>query len=221
MERTTDKPGGRRYKNAPHNKIKAYTTEELKQAFLNEYVNLASITKTCDKLGMIRRTFYAWKETDPEFEAKFRKADEMALGVLEDEAHRRAVFGTKRPVFQGGKKVGEITEYSDTLMTVLLKARAPHKYKDRFAGELTGADGKPLLAELKIQHVHSTIPLSSSEAEIVEDIQKLTDSFKLPENTTGAPDQPKTPVHSIFTEPTEEEYNQEPIQDDYDELSSL
>ena len=40
-----------------------------------------------------------------------------------DEAHRRAVEGVKRPVFRGGKKVGEITEYSDFLLGKLLRRR--------------------------------------------------------------------------------------------------
>ncbi len=47
------------------------------------------------------------------------------MGILEDEATRRAIEGVKKPVYQGSKKVGEILHYSDTLLIVLLKAQAP------------------------------------------------------------------------------------------------
>lgn len=185
MERTTDKPGGRRYKKAPHNSVKAYTTAELKQRFLEEYINYANIMETCNAVGMIRRTFYQWLEGDEEFGAKFKKAEKMALGVLEDEAHRRAVTGVDKPVYQGGVLVGHVKEYSDPLLILLLKARAPHKYKDRFAGELTGANGQPLLEHLKIQHVHSVIPLATAEEHIIQNKeaeQLMSPSFKLPES---------------------------------------
>ena len=43
------------------------------------------------------------------------------LSELETEAWRRAVKGTKKPVYQGGKKVGTITEYSNTLLMFLIK----------------------------------------------------------------------------------------------------
>ena len=43
----------------------------------------------------------------------------------EDEAYRRAVEGVRRPVFHGGVKVGEITEYSDRLLIQLLRRRRP------------------------------------------------------------------------------------------------
>lgn len=148
-------------------------TKDMKEKFIERYIDLASITRTCKEVQMTRRNFYQWLENDPEFKAKFKIADAMALGVLEDEAHRRAVDGTLRPVFQGGKHVGDIREYSDTLMIVLLKARAPHKYKDRFSGELMGANGQPLIPETKIIHVHSNIPLAHNEEDIIQDAEFL------------------------------------------------
>jgi hypothetical protein len=48
---------------------------------------------------------------------------------LEDEAVRRAYEGVERPVFQGGKQVGVVREYSDTLLIFLLKALRPEKYR--------------------------------------------------------------------------------------------
>jgi hypothetical protein len=48
---------------------------------------------------------------------------------VEDEAHRRAVEGyNPRPVYHKGEKVGEIREYSDSLLALLLKSRRPEVY---------------------------------------------------------------------------------------------
>lgn len=142
--------------------------DEKKAKFLELYPDIANIGVTCALIGMTRRAFYHWTANDPDFVVKFKIADAMALSTLEDEAHRRAVTGVKRPVYQSGREVGSITEYSDTLLIVLLKARAPHKYKERFSGELTGANGQPLIPETKLIHVHSHLPLATDESEIIE-----------------------------------------------------
>lgn len=57
---------------------------------------------------------------------------------MEDEAFRRAVNGTEKPVYQGKELVGHVREYSDTLMIFMLKARRPEKFKDRVASEISG-----------------------------------------------------------------------------------
>jgi hypothetical protein len=61
---------------------------------------------------------------------------------LEQEARRRAHDGVRKPVYQGGKRVGYIQEYSDTLLIFLLKGLRPEKYRERF--EHSGAGGGPL-----------------------------------------------------------------------------
>lgn len=61
----------------------------------------------------------------------------MAVERMENEARRRAVEGTLRPVFHGGAQVGEVREYSDTLLIFLLKAHDP-KYRDKQQIEYSG-----------------------------------------------------------------------------------
>jgi hypothetical protein len=141
--------------------------EVAKLRFLELYMQTAHIHKTCEILGISPRNIYRWKIDDPEFDENMRMAEQVAIMVLEDEATRRAVYGTDRPVYQGGKLAGLVREYSDALLITLLKAKAPHKYKERFSGELTGVDGKPLVPEQKIIHVHSNIPLAQSEDTII------------------------------------------------------
>lgn len=141
--------------------------EVIKMRFLELYMQTAHISKTCDILGIAPRNIYRWKLDDPEFDENMRMAEQVAVMVLEDEATRRAVYGTDKAIYQGGKFMGWQREYSDALLITLLKAKAPHKYKERFSGELTGADGKPLVPEQKIIHVHSNIPLAQTEDAII------------------------------------------------------
>jgi hypothetical protein len=118
--------------------IKDKRSKEKKQEdFLNLFSELASVARACKKAKVPRRNIYDWIDADPNFKVKFEIARKQALSILEDEAVRRAIEGVGRPVFQQGKKVGVIKEYSDTLLIVLLKANGPEKYKERFASEVT------------------------------------------------------------------------------------
>jgi hypothetical protein len=90
----------------------------------------------CREVGIAsRQTVYEWLESDPEFAAKYAEAEAKALAVLEREAHRRAVEGTPyvRTSYWHGEPVGTDykVEYSDALLTTLLRARAPEKYREK------------------------------------------------------------------------------------------
>lgn len=56
---------------------------------------------------------------------------------MEQEAFRRAVEGTEKPVFgsmgfrMGSGEIGRVREYSDTLLIFLLKGARPEKYRER------------------------------------------------------------------------------------------
>jgi hypothetical protein len=94
------------------------------------------MTWSCKAVGIgSRATIYRWQENDEQFGAAFRDAEIEALETLEREAWRRAVEGSpyKRTSYWHGQPVGtdEKTEYSDALLMLLLRARAPEKYKDK------------------------------------------------------------------------------------------
>lgn len=128
------------------------TPQEKQLAFLEAFVELVSVTRAAKKARIYRTIVYDWIRDDAEFKKAYERACEIATFKLEDEAIRRAYEGTLRPVFQGGEKVGSIREYSDTLLIVLLKARAPEKYKERTSSELTGKGGGPIEVNGKITH---------------------------------------------------------------------
>jgi hypothetical protein len=84
-------------------------------------------------------THYLWMHTDPAYAEAFEASRDEAAQVLEDEAVRRAQQGVEEPVYQGGKLVGTVQRYSDTLLIFLLNGARPDKYKQRSSVEVTGA----------------------------------------------------------------------------------
>lgn len=119
-------------------------TSEKDAGFLDSLRDGASISAACAAVGYARASAYEWRAADPEFSAAWDEAVEEGTDRMEDEAYRRAVQGTTKPIYQSGQRVGEVQEYSDTLMIFMMKARRPQKYKDRVA--VGGDDGAPPIA---------------------------------------------------------------------------
>jgi hypothetical protein len=87
-----------------------------------------SPTYAAKEAGVSRAIAYRWRQRDPKFAAAWDEAVAEGIDQLEDEAHRRAVEGVDRAVYQGGVRVGEIKTYSDSLLTLLLKSRRPEVF---------------------------------------------------------------------------------------------
>lgn len=102
-----------------------------RDAFLKAFAENGTLTHAAEAAGCDRSSHYYWMEHDPEYPALFTEAAHRANDSLEREALRRAVEGIEKPVYQGGKKVGSIREYSDTLLIFLMKGAIPSKYRDR------------------------------------------------------------------------------------------
>ena len=105
-------------------------TQAKRAAFLVAYVQLGTVLHAAEAAGIERKTHYNWL-ADPVYAAAFAEAEDKAIDALEKEARRRAIEGTEKPVYQGGKLVGTIREYSDTLLIFLLKGARPQKYRER------------------------------------------------------------------------------------------
>lgn len=104
------------------------------ERFLNALKKSANVYRSCLEAGVTRKTAYAHKKQDEEFALAWDEAIEDAVDTLEDEAWRRAYSGVERRVghYYQGTRVGEdvITEYSDQLMTTLLRAHRPRKFRE-------------------------------------------------------------------------------------------
>lgn len=106
----------------------------IQAAFLENLAQFGNHTLASRAAGIDRDTARRWCESDPEFAEGYEQAQETATEVLESEAWRRAVHGTEyiRRAYWKGEVCGEDVkrEYSDNLMQLLLRARAPHKYRE-------------------------------------------------------------------------------------------
>ena len=154
----------------------AYThlveTPAQKKVFLEMFPSLFTISSTCKAVQMSRRNFYNWLQDDPEFARDFEDAKKMVIETLEQEVRRRAVEGVEKPVYQGGKLVGSVQEYSDILLMFYLKGLCPERYRDNYqvqvnAGQveiktieiiLDEGNGKPPAIE-----VQSVVPLLENQ----------------------------------------------------------
>ena len=121
--------------------------ENGKRKFLRLYAQCGTIELTANECKVTRHTVYNWIHADPDFAAKVEAikpiAKEVYVGILEEEARRRAVEGVLEPVYYKGMLVDKVRKYSDVLLIVLLKANAPEKYRERT--EITGEGGGPIL----------------------------------------------------------------------------
>jgi hypothetical protein len=99
-----------------------------KETFLHALFDGATVAEAATIAGIGRRTAYLWRASDVHFAALWRAQEEVGDDPVEVEAVRRALMGTKKPVYRGGTLVGEVTEKSDSLLMFLLKSRQPSKY---------------------------------------------------------------------------------------------
>ncbi len=113
-------------------------TPQKKAQFLERLAETASVTAAAAATKISRKTWYQHRNADKEFSKSWEVALDEGTDALEDEAVRRAHEGVLKPVFHGGKKVGEIREYSDTLLMFSLKARRPEKYRERVDNRVSG-----------------------------------------------------------------------------------
>jgi hypothetical protein len=126
---------------------RAFVSEasESKARFLAHYRLTGNVTAACELAGISRRqVVYEWREHDETFLNAFQEAGLEATDRLEEEARRRAHDGFEEPVFQGGKQVGTIRRYSDTLLVTLLKARAPERFRERVDVRRTATNDVPV-----------------------------------------------------------------------------
>ena len=111
-----------------------------KAAFLAAFPQVGSIAKAAAIAGVSRQAHYKWHAEDEEYRKTFATAKEEAIDELEYQAHRRAVDGIERLKFDAkgrpfidprtGQPYVEHV-YSDNLLMFLMKALAPHKYRER------------------------------------------------------------------------------------------
>lgn len=104
--------------------------KEWKPVFLAALAEYGNVSKAARKAKISRQLVYQERDSDDLFAASWDQALKIGTEAIEDEARRRAFEGTLKPVYQGGKRVGSVREYSDTLTIFLLKAHKPELYRE-------------------------------------------------------------------------------------------
>jgi len=144
--------------------------EHKKKLFLDYLAQGWTVTKAAAAADLAQVTPYRWRQADPEFKQAWELAVEAGTDRLEDEAYRRAVEGVEETAYYNGQPVGVVRRYSDNLLTLLLRGRRPHKYRERSATEFSfGAPLEPdrnenAVAEL-LEQVEALVRLSGSKKE--------------------------------------------------------
>lgn len=132
-----------------------------RETFLAHLRHGWSVSASAGKIGVSRQAVYALRLDDKEFAAAWEDAYESGTDIYEDEAKRRSVEGTKKPVFYKGAIVGHVREKSDVLLIVALKARRPERYRERFDIKINDARKR---AEIAIEQTMKEAGVDRSAA---------------------------------------------------------
>lgn len=138
-------------------------TPKKQATFLRELARRGIVSHAAKRARTSRQTVYDHRNTDPEFAAAWDEAIEIAAGILEAEAHRRAVTGVLEPVFYKGEQAGTVRKYSDTLLIFLLKAHAPDRFRENASLELTGKGGAKIQVEHSLHDIQELLKLEPRE----------------------------------------------------------
>ena len=91
-------------------------------AFLAHLSVTLNVSASCRKVKRCPQGLYKLKKRDAGFRTDMSQVIADAYEQMELKYLERGVHGSKRPVFQGGAKVGEIIEYPDRVALTLLRA---------------------------------------------------------------------------------------------------
>lgn len=125
-------------------------TPQRRNKFLKALAEYGIVGTACKAAGIGRTMAFQWRQDDPVFASQWNEAVEQATEKLEREAWRRASEGWEKPVFQNGRQVGTVREYSNTLLIFLLKAQRPDRYRENSKVEISGPQGQPVALSHRI-----------------------------------------------------------------------
>lgn len=125
-----------------------------RRAFLHALASGHTIAGAALVAGVPSSTLYDNRKADQDFAAAWDNAAEAGLGVLENEAIRRAVDGVEKPVWYQGEEAGKERVYSDRLLLRALEARSKSwAQRQAVSHEHTG----------RIAHVVAYLPCSGRD----------------------------------------------------------
>lgn len=149
----------------PPSKFESKRSPAREAIFLTSMAQGWSVSKSAWTAGISSITAYQWKKDSlaslredgtyaDDFCVRWEAAYEDGVDVLEDAAHRRAVHGVEKPVYQQGVMVGTVTEYSDTLLGLALRGKKPARYNTE-RHEHSGPNGAAIPMAMEIEFIES------------------------------------------------------------------
>ena len=106
-----------------------------KGIFIRTLALTGIVGRAATAAGWTNSAVHSMRKNDKEFAAMWENAIEFSTDALEEAARGRAIDGVTKPIYQQGRLVGHVQEYSDALLTTLLKAKRPKEYRDNVAIE--------------------------------------------------------------------------------------
>ncbi len=134
----TDNPEPRQYRKY---------SEDACQAFIDVFVEFGNVSAAAKAMHLNRATLYTWRKDHEDFAAAWDEAEAQVTDSLLAEGIRRARDGVTKPVYQSGEMVGEVQEYSDSLLKYMLQVRIPELRPNRQSLEVSNKDDKPFKTE--------------------------------------------------------------------------
>lgn len=103
-----------------------------KARFLAAYEKAAfHVSNACEAAGVGRRTYYTWREKDPDFAQAVEELKSARIDRLETTIMDRAENGWLEPVFHEGEVCGEKLRFDNTLSWRMLQAHKRERYANR------------------------------------------------------------------------------------------
>lgn len=101
---------------------------ERQEIFLKAYRETGNVRMSAAAARVGEGTHHAWQQTDLEYRLVFQMVRSQLADELEGTSFNRALHGTKKPIFQNGEQVGEVTEHDFRREQFFLEAWKPGIY---------------------------------------------------------------------------------------------
>lgn len=160
---------------------KAVISNRKKEVFLEVLKCTGNVSGAALAAGYASSSFLVRvRKTDAEFAEKWDDALEASYDLLEAEALRRAVDGVMEPEYYQGTIVGYKVKYSDGLLTTLLKANRPDKFRDnmKISGEMTAKFGIAIMPAVTTDQkswLEAAQSVTESQKQLVKDQGDIID----------------------------------------------
>jgi hypothetical protein len=121
--------------------------------------NCGDFYAACKAVGVSPAFVRKWQKDDPKIDEAVKLSTEVGALQLESAAISRAVRGVDKDVYYQGDVVGSETQYSDGLLTTLLKGRMRNVY---------GADAGQTNVQVNLTNAIQIMPRANTYEEWLE-----------------------------------------------------